>query len=131
MKIPLSHMLIIYMLCFSLRNVLITRGGSGSGLGSCFGSGTKSIDERLREFILAEFIRGILDPTPVLLGTIKEGIMDLMDERISLLRADIVEGHIRARTPSFREFKACGAPEFFGAKDPIASRRWIDDIENA
>ena len=32
---------------------------------------------------------------------------------------------------TFREFCACGAPEFFGKKDPIASRWWIADIGNA
>lgn len=30
----------------------------------------------------------------------------------------------------FWEFKDCGALEFFGNKDPIASRRWIIDMEN-
>lgn len=31
----------------------------------------------------------------------------------------------------FWEFKAYGAPYFFGKKDPIAIKWWIVDMENA
>ncbi|KAL7619292.1 hypothetical protein Lser_V15G04015 [Lactuca serriola] len=49
--------------------------GSGSGLGSGSGSGTKPIDERLCELIIVEATRDILDATPVIFVTVKEGIM--------------------------------------------------------
>ena len=56
----------------------------GFGFGSCFGSGfglgKKLIDDRLHEFIAAEVTRSIVDGTPVVFGTIKEGIIDLIDE---------------------------------------------------
>ena len=106
---------------------MITRGGSRSSSGS----GAEPVDERLCKFISAEVTHGILDATPVLFDTIKEGILKLMNERHKTFRAEIVVGQIGARAPSFREFKACVAPEFFGAKDPIASRQWITDMENA
>ena len=54
-----------------------------------------------------------------------------MNERLRSFRVEIIVGQIGARTPSFREFKAFGALELFGAKDPIGIRRWIIDMENA
>ena len=67
----------------------------------------------------------------MLFGTIKDGILELMDEWLRTFRDDIVARQIGARTPSFREFKDCGAPNFFRVNDSIASRRWITDMENA
>ena len=72
----------------------------------------------MREFIPAEVTHSILDATLVMFGTIKEGIIELMDERLRYFRVDIVAGQIGARTASLREYKACGALEFFRAKDP-------------
>ena len=43
-------------------------GGSGSGFGA------KLIDERIREFITSKITHDILHVTPVMFGTIKEGI---------------------------------------------------------
>lgn len=40
-------------------------------------------------------------------GTIKEGIIELLNEWLRDLRAEIVAGQIRAQTLSFPEFKAC------------------------
>ena len=89
---------------------MITRGGSGSGSSS----GTEPINERICELILVEVTCGILDATSMLFGTIKEGIMELMDERLRKFRVEIATGQIGARAPSFGEFKAYGAPEFVG-----------------
>ena len=109
-------------------SMVSTRGGA---YGSGSDAGAASIDERLRKFITYEITHGIMESTPVIFDTIKEGIMELLDERLGALRAEIALGQLGARTPSFREFKACGALEFFGAKDPIASHGWITDMENA
>ena len=57
--------------------------------------------------------------------------MGLLHESLGAFRAGIAVGQLGAQTLSFMEFKACGAPEFFGAKDPISSRRRITDMENA
>ena len=56
--------------------MVVTRFGAG-GSGSRAGSGdtTDDIDKRLRELIAAEVTRGILDVTPIIFGTVKEGIM--------------------------------------------------------
>lgn len=32
---------------------------------------------------------------------------------------------------TFRKFQACGASDYHGAKDSIASRRWLADVTNA
>ena len=79
--------------------MVVTRfgvGGSGSGSGSGAGSGdaTDVIDERLRELIAAEVTRGILDATPVIFGMVKEGIMEIMEERLRSFRADLSAGQI-------------------------------------
>lgn len=62
---------------------------------------------------------------------IKQGIMELIDERLRTSRAKIAASQIVARAPSSHEFNACGAHEFFRAKDLITSRCWITDIENS
>lgn len=106
-------------------------GGYSTGLGLSSGSGLEPIDERIHKFITSEITSGIIDVNPMVFGTIKEGIMGLLDERLGDFWAEIAAVQLGAWTLSFREFKACGAPEFFGVKDPIASRRWIADMENA
>ena len=72
--------LIVYVLCFSME---VTNGraeGSGSGSGS--GSGTKPIDEGLCEFIVSEIMRGILIATPVMFRSIKEDVIELMEDHL-------------------------------------------------
>lgn len=94
------------MFVFKL-GMAITRGRAST---SKFGSGLQPTDEWLCDFITSEITCGIMESTPVIFGTIKEGIMDLMDERLKSLRAKIIAGYIRAWTLSFREFKVYGAP---------------------
>lgn len=89
------------------------------------------INERLCELIVAEVTHGILDGIHVMFGTIKEGIMKLVDECLRAFLAEIVVGQIGALPPSFQKFKACGASELFGAKAPNASRCWIIYMEIA
>lgn len=38
---------------------------------------------------------------------------------------------VGARSLTFREFHACGAPKFFKLKDPITIRRWLVNRKNA
>lgn len=63
-------------------------GGSGSGLGS----GDEPIDERIHEFVIIEITHDILEATPVMFGSIKEGIMELLDKYIGAFRANIAAG---------------------------------------
>lgn len=66
------------------------------------------IGDMIHSFVLSEITRGILDVTPAMVGTIKEGIMEQLDERIGVFHVDITACQIRVRTLSLREFKACG-----------------------
>ena len=56
--------------------------------------------------------------------------MQLMNEHLSALCTEIV-GLVGARSLNFREICSCGAPEFFGKKEYIASIRWLAHIRNA
>ena len=67
----------------------------------------------------------------MIFDTIKEGIMEIMEERLRSFMVEIVIGQIRARAPSFRDFKAFGEPEFSGVQNPISSRHWVADLGNA
>ena len=58
-------------------------GSSGAGEGSGSGSGAEHLDEQTREFFTSEVTRIILEQTPVIFGSIKEGILELMDEKLS------------------------------------------------
>ena len=67
----------------------------------------------------------------VIFGSIKEGIVELMEDRLRAFRSDMATSQSGSRTLSFKDFRGSGAPDFHGAKDPIAARRWIADIESA
>mgnify|MGYP001550121524 CR=1 FL=1 len=72
----------------------------------------------------------MLDQTPVIFGTVKEGILEILGERLGAFRTELM-AMLGARTLTFREFRACGAPYYQGARDPIASGRWLADVTNA
>ena len=126
---PRTSLSMVYMLYFQLKMMMATRGGSC--LGSDSGPGVEPIDERLRELITFEVTRGILDVTPVIFGTVKEGIREFMEKRLKSFRSEIASGQSGTQYPFFWEFKSCSAPEFFRAKDCIAIRDLIFDMENA
>ena len=46
--------------------------------------------------------RGILNTTHVIFRMVKEGMMEIIEERLRSFRAKIVAGQVGARTPSFR-----------------------------
>lgn len=52
--------------------------GGASGFGSGSGAGTERIDERMREFISLEITHNILEQIPVIFGTVKEGILEIL-----------------------------------------------------
>ena len=59
----------------TLREIPV--GGSDAGEGSGSGSGAEQLEERMRELISVEVMRSILDQTPVIFGTVKEGILEI------------------------------------------------------
>ena len=44
----------------------------------------------MREFISAEITRNILGQTPVIFGTIKEGILEVSNERLGAFRTEMM-----------------------------------------
>ena len=69
-------MLIVYSFVFQLSMVPTQRGASGSGSGT----GVEPIDARFCEFITSEMTYSIMEATPMIFGTVKERIMELLDE---------------------------------------------------
>ena len=62
--------------------------------------------------------------------TIKDDIMEVLEQSLGSFRSEMV-ALIRVHSLTFREFRACGAPEYFREKDPIMSRHWLEDVANA
>ena len=52
----------------------------------------------------------VRDQTPVIFGSIKEGILELMDERLGMFCAEVA-AMMGSRMLTLREFRACGAPD--------------------
>ena len=117
------------MVCFSM--VMTRQGAGGSIFGSGFGTGSDPFDDGLREFIASEITRGILDATLMIFGSIKEGIIELTEVRLRDFRSDMAHSQSGTRTLSFKDFRGCGAPDFFGVKEPIVAIWWIADIASA
>ena len=84
----------------------------------------------MREFISYEITHSIMDQTPMIFGTIKEGILEILDERSSAFCTEVA-AMMGPHTLTFMEFRTCGAPDYHGARDPIASTRWLADVANA
>ena len=120
-------------MCFFFRMVVKRHGagGSGSESGSGSGAGSNPVDDGLREFIASEIARGILEATPVIFGSIKEGIIEMMEEHLRAFKSDMASGQSWMHTLTLKDFSGCGALDFHGVKEPIVARRWIADIESA
>ena len=83
----------------------------------------------MQEFISSEITYIILEQNHMIFGTVKEGILEILDERLSSFRSETM-AFVGMRSLSFREFRACGASDYHGEKDPIGSRRWLVDVAN-
>ena len=116
--IPLNVSVSLTIVIMYFRMVLLRPrpavGSSGEGSGS--GSGSEPVDERLREFIASEITRRILDATPVIFGSIKEGIVELMEDRLRAFRSDMATSQSGSHTLFFKDFRGSGAPDFHGGK---------------
>ena len=69
------------------------------------------------EFISSEINPGILEHTPVIFGSFKEGILEVLDSHIGAFRAEIVAGKLGAHP----EPKACRSLGSFWEEVPIVS----------
>ena len=119
--IPLEVSVSLMVACTYCRMVVLCPrpavGSSGEGSGS--GSGSEPVDERLHEFIASEITRGILESTPIIFGSIKEGIVELMEDRLRVFRSDMASGQSGSHTLSFKDFRGSGAPDSMGRRTPL------------
>ena len=67
--------------------------------------------------------------TPVIFSAVKEGILKILDEKLSAFCTEM-EAMMGTHMLTFLEFRACGAQDYHGARDPIASIRWLADVAN-
>ena len=79
----------------TLREIPVSSSGIEEGSGLGFRAG--QLDDQMRDFISAEIMRNIIDQTPVIFGSVREAIVELMDSHLEAFRAGIVSGQIRAR----------------------------------
>ena len=63
--------------------------------------------------------------------SIKASIIELMEDRLRAFRSVMTSSQSGAHTLSFKDFRGCGAPDFFGVNDPIIAKWWIANIESA
>ena len=97
-----SVFLMILLFIFSM---MATRGPSGPSEGSSLGSRSGHMDDQIQEFISSEITHSIFEQTPVIFGTIKEGIMVLMNERLGKFPTKMV-AMVGVHSLTFREFCA-------------------------
>ena len=79
----------------TLREIPVSSSGAMEGSGS--GSRAGQLDVQMRDFISAEIMRNIIDQTPVIFGSIKEAIVELIDNHPKAFRTGTVSGQIGAR----------------------------------
>lgn len=79
--------------------------------------------------IVVKVSRVLLEDMPYLFGTIKQGLIEMMDERLGNVWVKLVASQFGAHNLTFLDFHSCGASEFFGMKEPVSSMCWIVDLE--
>ena len=62
--------------------------------------------------------------------SIKEGIIELMEDLLRALWRDMASSQSGTNTLSFKDFKGCCVLDFQGVKDLILARSWIADIKS-
>ena len=78
----------------TLRELPVSSSGIGEGSGS--GSGAGQLDDQMRDFISAEITGNIIDQTPVIFGSVREAIVELMGSHLKALGAGAVSGQFGA-----------------------------------
>ncbi|KAJ9538901.1 hypothetical protein OSB04_031634 [Centaurea solstitialis] len=90
----------------------------------------------LRELIASEVGEALQDLLPGLFTQIKDELKKEVRSQVEAVVGDRASGSGgssggQARSASYKDFMACQLPQFDGQKDPIASTRWLADIEGA
>ena len=82
----------------TLRTRLVGSSGAGEGSGSGYGAG--QLGDQMKEFILSKIICSIMDQTPMIFGTVKEGILEILDETLGAFHTKMAAMMGRTRSHS-------------------------------
>ncbi|KAJ9543618.1 hypothetical protein OSB04_023325 [Centaurea solstitialis] len=90
----------------------------------------------LREMIASEVGEALQDLLPGLFAKIKDDLKQEIRTQVEAVMGDRANGSGgsnggQARVTSYKDFMACQPPQFDGQKHPIASSRWLADVEGA
>ncbi|KAJ9539518.1 hypothetical protein OSB04_032251 [Centaurea solstitialis] len=90
--------------------------------------------EHLREIISAEVAQVMQNTLPGLFEQMKDELAKTVNSQVEAAMASRPSGSGSSQTSkvtSYKDFTACQPPFFQGQKDPVASTRWITEIEGA
>ncbi|KAJ9556038.1 hypothetical protein OSB04_010652 [Centaurea solstitialis] len=90
----------------------------------------------LRELISSEVGEALQDLLPGLFAQLKDDMRKEIRSQVEAVVGDRASGSGgsssgQPRSASYKDFMACQPPQFDGQKDPIASTRWLADVEGA
>ncbi|KAJ9557274.1 hypothetical protein OSB04_011888 [Centaurea solstitialis] len=90
----------------------------------------------LREMIAAEVGEALHDMLPGYFAQMKEEVTNEMRSQVEAAVAARPGGSGgsaggQSRVTTYKDFSACQPPQFNGQKDPVASSRWISEVEGA
>ncbi|KAJ9562962.1 hypothetical protein OSB04_008122 [Centaurea solstitialis] len=94
----------------------------------------------LREMIAAEVGEALHDMLPGYFAQMKEELKNEMRSQVeTVVEAAVAarpsgsggSGGGQSRVVTYKDFSACQPPQFNGQKDPVASSRWISEVEGA
>ena len=106
----IGYVLIMFML---FSGMVMSTQEVGLSSDSRSSASTEPIDEWMWELISSEITHGILEWIHVIFCMVNEGILD---ECLGAFRTMVMAATIGAHTLSFRDFRACEAPDFFGGE---------------
>ncbi|KAJ9550422.1 hypothetical protein OSB04_014467 [Centaurea solstitialis] len=96
---------------------------------------TDEVDvESLREIISAEVAQVMQNTLPGLFEQMKDELAKTVISQVEAAMASRPNGSGSSQTSrvtSYKDFTACQPPFFQGQKDPVASTRWLTEIEGA
>ncbi|KAJ9542210.1 LOW QUALITY PROTEIN: hypothetical protein OSB04_028716 [Centaurea solstitialis] len=90
--------------------------------------------EHLREIISAEVTQVMQNTLPGLFEQMKDELAKTVNSQVEAAMASRPSGSgssQNSKVTSYKDFTACQPPFFQGQKDPVASTRWITEIEGA
>lgn len=83
------------------------------------------------DFITAEVSRFLSEDSLGFINSVSKELILLMEKWFMVLLANLVTNQLMTWEFTFKEFDGCGAPCFFGKREPITNVCWIADVESS